>query len=657
MKRCYYSDSIQRFLNTDENSILGDLVINNEFPTEPAQRDAWLSQIEFLKTSLFDRSGHIYFEYAIPRMGKRIDTVIVDHNVIFVIEFKVGQKEFLGADVDQVWDYALDLKNFHETSHSHVIAPILIATSARSVTQPALFVPGVDAIFVPIKTNLGDFGHVYRRLLESTNGDAVDHEAWAVGRYSPTPTIIEAATALYRKHSVEEISRKDASAKNLRITSSAVSRIIADSKEHKEKAICFVTGVPGAGKTLVGLDIATKHLKASHGNRSVFLSGNGPLVKILTEVLARDAVATAKKQKQKLKKADARSQIKAFIQNVHHYRDEYLRDKGAPYDHVAIFDEAQRAWNHKKTADFMKRKKKVPDFSHSEPEFLISCLDRHKDWAVIVCLVGGGQEINSGEAGIGEWIESIGRSFPDWKVYLSDRLTDSEYDAVHSIESFTRKENVHRNNDLHLAVSMRSYRAERVSSFVKNVLDLEVEAAREDLATFRHRYPIVLTRDLNKAKQWLRDRARGSERYGIVVSSSAQRLKPMAIDVKSPMDPVNWFLEGKQDVRSSYYLEDVATEFHVQGLELDWACVTWDADFRFAIEKWLPFSFVGDKWHNIKKDERKQYLKNAYRVLLTRARQGMVIVVPEGDVQDHTRKREYYDGTFAYLESLGLSMI
>jgi hypothetical protein len=619
--------------------------------------DAWLSQIEFLKSSLSDRSGHIYFEYAIPRMGKRIDTVVVDHNVIFVIEFKVGQKEFLGADLDQVWDYALDLKNFHETSHSHVIAPILIATSAKSVVQPDLFAAGVDALLAPIRTNLNDFVDVYKKVLASTNGDAIDHDAWAVGRYSPTPTIIEAATALYRKHSVEEISRKDASAKNLKITSSAVSQIIAESKARNEKAICFVTGVPGAGKTLVGLDIATKHLKASHGNRSVFLSGNGPLVKILTEVLARDAVATAKRLKKKLKKGEARGQIKAFIQNVHHYRDEYLKDESAPYDHVAIFDEAQRAWNHAKTADFMKRKKKVPEFAFSEPEFLISCLDRHDDWAVIVCLVGGGQEINSGEAGIGEWIESIGRSFSDWKVYLSDRLTDSEYDAVKSIETFTRKENVHRNDNLHLAVSMRSYRAERVSSFVKNVLDLEVDAAKQDIAAFRHKYPIVLTRDLNKAKQWLREKARGSERYGLVVSSSAQRLKPMAIDVKSPMDPVNWFLEGKQDVRSSYYLEDVATEFHVQGLELDWACVTWDADFRFGNDKWLPYSFVGDKWHNVKKNERKQYLKNAYRVLLTRARQGMVIVVPEGDITDHTRRKEFYDNTFNYLGKLGLDQI
>jgi hypothetical protein len=657
MNRCYYSDSISQFLDTNENSIVGDLVINNEFPTEPAQRDAWIEQIKFLKDALRERNGFIYFEYAIPRMGKRIDTVVVDQNVIFVIEFKVGQKDILGADLDQVWDYALDLKNFHETSHDSTIAPILVATHSLNVSQPDRFATGIDQLFAPISTNLGGFGEVYRKVLEGAGGDVINHGDWATGRYSPTPTIIEAATALYQQHSVEEISRKDASAKNLRLTSTAVSQVITESRRRGEKAICFVTGVPGAGKTLVGLDIATKYLDASGGNQSVFLSGNGPLVSILTEALARDSVIRGKKKGQKIKKGEARSQVKAFIQNVHHYRDEYLRDDRAPVDHVAIFDEAQRAWNHHKTADFMKRKKKVPEFAFSEPAFLISCLDRHRDWAVIICLVGGGQEINSGEAGIGEWIESIDRSFHEWKVYISDRLTDSEYDAANSLGTFIKQENIHRNSELHLGVSMRSYRAERVSSFVKNVLDLEANAAREDLEKFKHRYPIVLTRDLEKAKRWLRSKARGSERFGMIVSSNAQRLKPLAIDVKSPMDPVKWFLEGKQDVRSSYYLEDVATEFHVQGLELDWACVTWDADFRYGDKGWTHHSFVGDSWHRVKKLERQQYLKNAYRVLLTRARQGMVIVVPDGKRTDHTRNVEFYDSTFRYLSEIGLEHI
>jgi hypothetical protein len=657
MRRYYYSDSIQDFLTKDETFILGELVASNEFPTDPTQRDAWQYQIRFLKSTLDGREGQIYFEYAIPRMGRRIDVVLIEKNVLFVLEFKVGQREFLLSDVDQVWDYALDLKNFHETSHDHFIAPVLIATSAKTNLIPLTLSIDLDRLITPIKVGAEGFETVYRVILDSVDSEDIDQEKWSSGRYSPTPTIIEAATALYSQHSVENISRSDASAKNLKITGNAVSEIIAESRVKKEKAICFVTGVPGAGKTLVGLDIATKYLDASGGDRSVFLSGNGPLVAILTEALARDAILRGKKLGKRIKKGEARSKVRVFVQNVHHYRDEYLKDLTAPVDHVAIFDEAQRAWNHEQTSNFMKRKKKVTDFAHSEPEFLISCLDRHEDWAVIVCLVGGGQEINRGEAGIGEWIQSLNRSFSGWKIYISDRLRDSEYDAAKAIDSVEKKENLCINNDLHLAVSMRSFRAERVSSFVKNVLDLEIDAAREDLDLFRKKYPIALTRDLEVAKKWLRGNARGSERYGIVVSSNAQRLKPFAIDVKSPMNPVNWFLEGKNDVRSSYYLEDVATEFHVQGLELDWACVAWDADFRFTGNDWSTYSFVGDKWHRVKKPERKQYLKNAYRVLLTRARQGMIIVVPNGNVEDATRKSDFYDTTFEYLKNIGLEII
>ena len=295
--------------------------------------------------------------------------------------------------------------------------------------------------------------------------------------------------------------------------------------------------------------------------------------------------------------------------------------------------------------------------SKSEPEFLISCLDRHPDWAVVVCLVGGGQEINTGEAGISEWIESLNRSFPDWHIYISSRLSDSEYGAGKILEKIKVQSNVINKDELHLSVSMRSFRAEHVSLLVKQLLDLQPDEALKTLNKTEGKYPIVITRDLAKAKQWLKMQARGSERYGIVVSSQAERLKPHAIDVKSPVDPIHWFLNGKEDVRSSFYLEDVVTEFQVQGLELDWACVTWDADFRYTQNGWGHFYFVGDSWNHIRKPERQAYLKNAYRVLLTRARQGMVIVVPSGHSEDLTRKHEFYDPTFKYLEEIGFEVI
>ena len=430
------------------------------------------------------------------------------------------------------------------------------------------------------------------------------------------------------------------------------------SKKKSHKSICFVTGVPGAGKTLVGLNIANIHADESNELYSVFLSGNGPLVAILREALARDKVQHEKTLGHKLKKGEAMSVVKKFIQNVHHFRDECLVDsKRPPIEHVVLFDEAQRAWNLKQTASFMLRKKRKPNFNQSEPEFLISCLDRHQDWAVIVCLVGGGQEINTGEAGIGEWVESLNRSFPNWHIYISSRLTDSEFGAGKVLEEIRSRKNVVKKYELHLAVSMRSFRSEHVSLLIKQLLDLDRDQARNTLAKVEREYPIVITRELSKAKKWLKGQARGSERYGIVVSSQAERLKPHAIDVKSPMNPIHWFLDGKEDVRSSYFLEDVATEFDVQGLELDWVCVTWDADFRHTKNGWQHRSFRGNRWNHIKQLERQTYLKNAYRVLLTRARQGMAIVVPLGDDEDDTRKAEFYNPTFEYLREIGFKII
>ncbi len=657
MKRSFYSDTITNFLQADTNHILGILAHNNEFSLEQTQRYAWEYEIALLKKILRGYEGRIFFEYSIPRMGRRIDVVLIIKNVIFVLEFKVGDKEFLQYAIDQALDYALDLKNFHETSHSHLIAPILIATEAKNTISTISTTPHNDNIVFTVKTNGSSLEEVLKDVLLFADGNDINTEEWEAGRYSPTPTIIEAAMALYNGHNVAEISRSDAGAANLTETSNALREIIRWSKENKEKAICFVTGVPGAGKTLVGLDIATKHLDKENDLNSVFLSGNGPLVAILREALTRDKYQREKELGNKVRKGEIMGEVKLFIQNVHNFRDESLKDERPPFEHVTIFDEAQRAWNHTQTANFMLRKKNTPNFRISEPEFLVGVMDRHTDWAVIICLVGGGQEINTGEAGISEWIESLNRAFPEWHIYVSDRLHDSEYAAGKALEILQIHKYVTTNPSLHLSVSLRSFRAEHVSLFVKNLLDLNIEEAKKNYEAIKEKYPIVLTRNVEAAKKWLKEKARGTERYGMIVSSQAIRLKPYAIDVKSPMDPIHWFLDGKEDIRSSYYLEDVATEFQVQGLELDWACVTWDADFRYTQEGWKCFSFIGSKWNNINKDERQLYLKNAYRVLLTRARQGMVIVIPEGRNEDITRKAEYYDPTFEYLKDIGIEIL
>jgi hypothetical protein len=659
MNRAYYSDSITGFLAASDQAILGFLAEAGSHALEPTQRDAWVKQIRVLKEVLspYRGRGKLYFEYSIPRLGRRIDVLAVVGHVLFILEFKAGEKHFAGHARDQVWDYALDLQNFHETSHNLAIAPILIATRAEDPIACPSVTASNERLLAPMNATPATLGSLMEAVLRFTDGAAIDAETWERGRYSPTPTIIEAATALYRGHSVEEISRSDASAVNLADTSQAVEAIIADASRRSRKAICFVTGVPGAGKTLVGLNIATRHFDKASELYSVFLSGNGPLVNILREALARDKVRQMREQGEKQSLTRARSEVQAFIQNVHHFRDDCLADPGPPIEHVALFDEAQRAWTLAQTADFMRRKKGRASFEMSEPEFLISCLDRHDDWAVVVCLVGGGQEINRGEAGISEWIDALERSFPDWDVHISSRLHDSEYGAGDVLRRIEHRPNVTIRDELHLSVSMRSFRAENVSLLVKQLLDLDEAGSRRTLEELSDRYPIVLTRDLTQARDWLRSKARGSERYGIVVSSQAQRLKPLAIDVRAKIDPVHWFLHPKSDVRSSYYLEDAATEFDVQGLELDWACVTWDGDFRHNGSEWEHWGFKGAKWKRVRSEQRQVYLKNAYRVLLTRARQGMVIVVPEGEARDHTRKAEYYDETFSYLRGVGLETI
>lgn len=657
MLNYYYSDKIVDFLQKLPETIIGEISINGRLGHINTELYSWEFQIKLLKEVLQNYEGHIFFEFSIPRMGKRVDCLLIIRNIVFVIEFKVGEKEFINQNIEQVWDYALDLKNFHKPSHSLLLVPILVATHAKVGQLEIISSSHNDNLVNPLKSNAKNLGNTINNvLLFFDKDDKINVSEYINGSYSPTPTIVEAAIKLYNNHNVEEITRNDADAINLSITTNYISETIEFAKNNSKKIICFVTGVPGAGKTLVGLKVATEHLDKDKGNTSVFLSGNKPLVDILQEALTRDRVIQERLNGSKITKKQARESVKAFIQIIHHYRDEYLRDPKAPYDHVAIFDEAQRAWTKDQTVKFMHQKKGISNFQYSEPEFLISCLNRHQDWAVVICLVGGGQEINTGEAGISEWLSAIENQFSDWETRISPNLFDSEYAAQTSIEHLKQKCNVEFNDSLHLSVSMRSFRAEYLSKLIKEILDIN-ENASFTLNQIKDKYPIVLTRDIEKAKNWLKEKARGSERYGIVVSSQAYRLKPLAIDVKTQINHVNWFLNGKDDIRSSFFLEDVATEFQVQGLELDWACVTWDGDLRFSKNGWKTFSFVGNKWQNIHKDVRKKYLINAYRVLLTRARQGMIIVIPEGNIEDHTRQPEFYNSTFNYLKDIGFSTI
>ena len=685
-QRYYYSDSITDFLSRSTNEIVGDLTLASQHDINDETAQSWVEEIDTLREALeaYSGRGSLYFEYNIPRMGRRADVIVLIDGIVFVVEYKTAEQRFTREAMVQVWDYALDLKNFQEGCLDRILIPILVAPKEKDSHCHLTLKHFEDMVYEPLMVNRKKLPKMFGAVLEGVvykDKPTLSDDQWAKSGYSPTPTIIEAAIALYEENTVEEITKHGG---DIDKASEELCHIIDHCREKKRKAICFITGVPGAGKTLIGLNTAIDQF--NRGEKAVYLSGNFPLVEVLQEALTRDYVRRdkirAKAEKRKAcTKAEAKSKVKAFIQMIHHYRDLYLEgtevkdgkivpiegyfqshtDKAyIPVEHVAIFDEAQRAWTQAELKRFMREKKGIKDFPYSEPEYLISCMDRQTDWGLVVCLVGNGQAINKGEAGLKEWIESVHRSYPSWVVYMSDYLVTSNDVSKEDLTLIHRQ--LIAKEELHLTMSMRSFRSEKVSLFVNQLLDLQKEEATATLCELE-KYPIVLTRSLDAAKQWLRSHARGSERFGLLASSKAERLKAIGINVRYQPDFVHWFLEDDSDIRSSNCLEDTLTEFKVQGLEIDWACVTWDADLRLSKDgmSWQHFQLrSGTQWQKINKEINKEYQINAYRVLLTRARQGMVIVVPNGDNSvppDETREPEWYDGIYNYLKAIGLKEI
>ena len=707
--RCLYENRFTAFLCEPEMTVLGELCDHYHGDVLTTTREAWKAEIAIMHELLSrfeDQDGQIIFEYDIPRIGKRIDVVLLYRGIIFCIEFKVGKSQILEADVDQVLDYALDLKNFHRFSRDHVIIPILVATEYRRFSSMIQRSAYDNQVANPLVTGSKNLPELIRSVLcQYPNEPPIDNN-WSISPYAPTPTIIEAAKSLYENHTVEDITRHEADQVYTDRTIDYILQVIRDSKEQQKKSICFVTGVPGAGKTLVGLDVAIRQTYQNHDEPvedegAVYLSGNGPLVAVLTEALAQDNYKKAHDRKENKKLSDSRREVSKSIQMIHRYRDNMLAKIKNPVEngkleidpekavkmekagfgeveHVAIFDEAQRSWTHKRLADYLKRggtygnKLKVPNFPMSEAAFLIWSLDQREDWAVIICLVGGGQEINTGEAGISEWIKALNEDYRHWEVHISSKLTEAEYAEGKVNDLLKDNPNVIFSDGLHLGVSLRSYRAEKVSAFVHAVLCFDDKAA-DIYQEIKGKYPIVLTRDMAKARKWLHEKVRGTERIGVLVTKEAARFKPLAIHILPSGDEnaVHWFLEDKADTRSSNYLEDAATEIQVQGLELDYTCVLWDADMRYDHGRWRYYCFNGNtKWNeqtgdSESKQEKLKYMLNAYRVLLTRARAGMVICVPSGNGnktangfwEDSTRLPDFYDGTYQYLKSIGIDEI
>jgi hypothetical protein len=641
MKRAYYSNSIKEFLLESDSSILGFLTANHSNRTlEELQINAWKKQILILKNQLEGFEGQIYFEFTIPRMGKRVDNIIIIGDAAFIVEFKVGDGGFEKHAIEQVIDYTIDLKNFHEGSHHIKLVPVLVATNAAGQIEQSADVLNHETA---AKSNKENLAQTLKDFINPKN-NSINSKHWQDSIYKPTPTIVEAAQALYKGHNVKEITRSDSGTINLSKTANCINSIIEKSKSHGTKSICFVTG----------LNIAVERMKVAEEEHAVFLSGNGPLVDVLREALTRDEVLTSKEKGVKLTKKQAAIKANAFIQNIHHFRDDNLLSEKAPIEKVVVFDEAQRAWTNAQTSAFMKRKKGLENFNKSEPEFLIDVMNRHSEWCTIICLIGGGQEINTGEAGIEEWIDSIKNHFTDWNVHFSDAILANENYLKSDDSRNWLAENGNSEKELHLSVSVRSFRSEKLSNFIHELLELNLESAEKLYSEIENDYPIVVTRDLQKAKEWLQKKAKGTERIGLIASSGARRLRPIGIDVKNEISAPFWFLNSSDDIRSSYFLEEVATEFDIQGLEIDWACLAWGGNFHKIDQGWKYQSFKGTKWQNINKQIDKEYLKNTYRVLLTRARQGMVLFIPESSDSDHTRPKEFFDGTFEYLKTIGI---
>jgi hypothetical protein len=613
------------------------------------QLTAWRHQVAILNSALRLHSScnwHLLMEYPIPRRGKRIDVILLAEDLILVFEFKCGARKYERKSQAQVEDYCLDLRDFHSESRGRVLVPILVATHAEE--RSPILGEVVDSLAPAWLANEQSLERILDQITvtyHAPSAASIDPSRWDAADYSPTPTIVEAARALYEGHNVHEITRCHGGAENLTKTSAAVMEAIAQARRQGHKLICFVTGVPGSGKTLAGLNIV--HNRDLHeGSLGSFLSGNGPLVRVLSEALARDHSARTKESI-----GESRRVVSTFIHNVHRFIDAHFGELNPPDDRVIVFDEAQRAWNREQSLRKFKR-------DRSEPEIMLDIMDRHQGWAVIVALVGSGQEINTGEAGLGEWGRALSDRFRHWNVRVSPHAVNDGI-AGHADRLFDHRPNeieVCEDGALHLEVSLRSYKAKAISDFVAYLLERQVDKARSVLEACPD-FPFVMTRDLQKTRQWLRGRQRGSRRIGLIASSGGRRLRAHGLDVRLKLDVEDWFLNAINDVRSSYYLETPATEFGIQGLELDWTGLCWDIDLVPEAHNWRTRAFKGTRWQNIRDATMHQYVVNKYRVLLTRAREGMIIWVPRGDSSDPTRPEAPYNAIAAYLKSCGVPEI
>jgi hypothetical protein len=653
--KAYYCNSIPGFIKDTSTSVVGQLVRHtvkfHAFDISSEQEEAWENQIRELQIRLEQHGieGDIIFEYDIVRLGKRIDVILLIRHMVFSLEFKNGQRAFTAHDAQQAEDYAIDIKNFHKESEDLYVCPILIATDAEPYAKKQSTDCYPDKQVYLQRENIETLVPKISEISKLYGDDGeIDFDKWFNSPYYPTPTIIAAAVEAYSSHHLSEIAQSEAGQDNINACEEKLNEVIAYAEQNKKKCVCFVTGVPGAGKTLVGLDVVAKNLDKGQDNLSVYLSGNGPLVEVLREALKKSV--RAKKQLNR----ETEAAINALIQSSYAFKKDNSSHRHPTPENILIFDEAQRVWNQEK----MTRKHNDPMMAVSEPHLLYSIMDRHQDWAVMVCLVGLGQDIYDGEVGINEWFKCGILDFRDWELFYSPEIFGQVEDKNIDKDLILGCDRCHQMTELHLKTSIRSFRADKQCQFVDALLDNNPEETKAVYQMISEKYPVYMTRDYQLAKSWVKKQVRGSQRCGVMACSSAQRLKPEGIYVPTEIDVKNWFLAPSDDLRSSNMLEVVASEFKVQGLEIDWGLVCWDADLRRTKkgDDWDYYTFRGTRWNKRNKEDQKRYLVNSYRVLLTRSRQGMIIFVPKGvDPEiDATRDNAYYDGIYNYLLSCGI---
>nr|WP_282572267.1 DUF2075 domain-containing protein [Roseomonas acroporae] len=613
---------------------------------EPAQSGAWDIQVATLRRALAEllpeaAGWHLLLEYDLLRLEKRIDAVLLTDRAVFSLEFKCRARRFEPADQRQAEDYALDLHDFHAGCRAWPVIPVLVATEAPTPDNPApLLLPAVAEVQ---RASAASLPGLLRGLQAAIPAPAtpLDAAAWLAAPYRPVPNIVEAATLLYARNSVAEIAATRADAANLGRTTAAIRDAIARAAARGERRVLFVTGIPGAGKTLCGLNAAFGALR---GAGAAFLTGNAPLVAVLREALARNA---AGEDRHALR--PARQRTTAALQNVHRFLEQYVERPGeAPHEHVVVFDEAQRAWDADKARrDTQNRRSRLSD---SEPAHMLEIMGRHPGWAVVVALVGNGQEINTGEAGLAEWGRAIAASGA-WRALASPAVIGAGPPAQRLAAAPAPWLDIE--PALHLDVPMRSVRSATAAPWVDAVLASDTGAAGR-IAAADPDLPFLLTRDLGAMRGALRRLARGERRAGLVASSGARRLRAEGLGAEMRGDDatVAWFLERWPDIRASDALEVPATEYACQGLELDLVGLCWGGDLVRAGEAWAARRLSGTRWQR-EAAEGLEFVRNTYRVLLTRARYETVVWVPPGDDDDPTRPRAQMDAIAAHLLACG----